>query len=377
MARRIAIVTGSRAEFGLLSPIMRAVETHDELELLVIAAGSHLISPGETYYDVKRRFAVADSVPMQIAGRVGREEDADAVGRGVARFTRSFSGLRPDMVLVLGDRIEAFAAAAAASIGGWALAHVHGGDRAEGVADEAMRHAITKLAHLHLPATEQSRERIIRMGEDPAHVHVVGSPAIDDLEAIAPLDDEADRALGSPEIVVLFHPVGRHDEAEEWAASAVLEGIRGAGLGNRVVALHPNHDPGRRGILRAIETLGEDRVVSHLPREKFVGLLKRVAGRGGVLVGNSSSALIEAAALKLAVVDIGDRQGGRERAANAVHAADGDPGAIAAAIAKARAIDRATITHPYGDGKTGTRCAEILARTDPRSPGFLRKRNTY
>src|SRR5205814_10141422 len=141
-----------------------------------------------------------------------------ATGRGIAGFARVFEEIRPDWVVVLGDRIEAFAAASAASIGGIAVAHIHGGDRAEGIADEAMRHAITKLAHLHLAATEQSAERIIRMGERPEHVLVIGSPAIDGLLAIPALADQRDEELGRPGAVFLMHPVGRADEREESAA---------------------------------------------------------------------------------------------------------------------------------------------------------------
>ena len=166
--RRVAVVTGSRAEFGLLRPVMRAIDARGDLQLQVIAAGSHLIPPALTFRDVKRDFEIADSVPMQVAGRSTRFDDAESVGRGVARFARSFQALDPHWVVVLGDRIEAFAAASAASIGGRAVAHLHGGDRAEGVSDEAMRHAITKLAHLHLPGdATQSADRILRMGETP------------------------------------------------------------------------------------------------------------------------------------------------------------------------------------------------------------------
>ena len=184
--RRIAVVTGTRAEFGLLEPVMRAVAARADQQLLVIPCGSHLISPALTYRDVKAAFgsSIVDAVPMQVAGRTGRAADVEALGKGVARFGRAFERCAPDWVVVLGDRIEAFAAASAASVGGRAVAHIHGGDRAEGVADEAMRHAITKLAHLHLAATEQSRERIVRMGERPEHVRCVGSPAIDALAAI-------------------------------------------------------------------------------------------------------------------------------------------------------------------------------------------------
>jgi len=374
--RRVAVVTGSRADFGLLRPVMLAIHAHPELELAVIAAGAHLIAPAETFRDVKTTFAVADAVPMQIAGKTGRVEDAHALGRGVGRFARAFDRLRPDWVLVLGDRIEAFAAASAASVGGWALAHVHGGDRAEGIADEAMRGAITKLSHLHLAATATSADRLLRMGERPEHVHAVGSPAADGLAAIPPLDDGAFDELGRPTAVLLMHPVGRPVELEEAAAASILEGL----AGERILALHPNFDPGREGILRAILAAGVP-ARTHLPRDRFVGLLRRLAdrtgGAPGALVGNSSAALIEGAILRVPAVDIGPRQAGRERGPNAVHAEGERPEAVRAAVARARGLELREGDHPYGDGGAGPRIAALLARTNPHDPALLRKRNAY
>ena len=370
--RRCAVVTGSRADFGLLDPVMRAIAERADLELLVIAAGSHLILPALTFRDVKARFEVTDTIPMQVAGRTGRFADVEATSAGVARFGRSFEMRRPDWVVVLGDRIEAFASATAASIGGIAVCHLHGGDRAEGVADEAMRHAITKLAHLHLPATERSAQRIRAMGERPEHVRVIGSPALDDLGAIPALDDDLFEAMGSPRALLLMHPVGRHDEEEEFGAAQALAGIA-ATIDGPVLALHPNHDPGRNGVLRAIAQSGV-RDMQHLPRARFVGLLKRLASTGGVLVGNSSCALIEASALGLPAVDIGPRQSGRERGSNIVRCEQGGADAVAKAIDEALAMDRAAITHPYGDGASGPRAAHELARIDPGSPSLLRKR---
>jgi UDP-hydrolysing UDP-N-acetyl-D-glucosamine 2-epimerase len=367
--RRVLVVTGSRADFGLLSPVMRAIDAHPELELRVVAAGSHLLPPAQTFREVKAAFVVADVVPMQAAGKRTRLDDAEAAGRGISRFARSFAHLEPDWVLVLGDRIEAFAAASAASIAGIGLAHVHGGDRAEGVADEAMRHAITKLAHLHLAATPASAERITRMGERPEHVHVVGSPAIDDLGAIEPLDDETFVELGSPTVCFLMHPIGRTLEHEEHAAAGALEALQA----ERVLAIAPNHDPGRTGIERAIKSAGV-RCVEHLARPRFVALLKRLATTGGLIVGNSSAALIEAAALRLPAVDIGSRQAGRERPPSVVHADEHD---VADAIVRARAIDRAALTHPYSDAGAGTRIAALLASVDPHDAGLIRKRNAY
>ena len=365
----IAGVTGSRAEFGLLRPVFRAIQDREDLELAVIAAGSHLIPPALTFRDVKAAFHVADSVPMQKPGPASRLDDAESTGRGIARITRSYAAIRPDWVLVLGDRIEAFAAAAAASIGGIHVAHIHGGDRAEGVADEAMRHAITKLAHLHFPATPASAERIQRMGEDPSAIHVVGSPAIDELTGIDPMTDEDVSQFGDPQCVFLMHPIGRPDEAEEHAASEALAVIGS----RRVLALYPNHDPGRRGILRAIEAADVTKV-EHLPRDRFVALLRRLAASGGVLVGNSSAGLIEAAALGVRVVDIGPRQAGRERCANVVSAVAEQRTAIAIAIKHAESLDLSTLAHPYGDGKSGIRIARLLAELPAPS---LRKHCAY
>ena len=366
---RVAVVTGSRADFGLLRPVMRAIQRHPLLELICIAAGSHLVSPAITFRDVKAEFQVADSVPMQTAGRTGREADVESLARGVARFGRSFFSHQPDWVVVLGDRIEAFAAASAASVGGIPVAHIHGGDRAEGVADEAMRHAITKLSHMHLAATEESAERIRRMGERPGSVHVVGSPAIDGLADIPPLDDALFAELGSPDTVMLLHPIGRHPEDEEAAASELLAAV----AGRRVLCLFPNVDPGRQGIVRAIEQSG---LMSrqHLRRDRFIGLLKRIE----LLVGNSSAGLIEAAALGVGVVDIGDRQAGRERPSWIAHADREHEDAIRAAIqlALASRSDRPR-AHPYGDGQSGERIAALLAKHAPRAHLLVRKHNSY
>ncbi|MEO0511585.1 MAG: UDP-N-acetylglucosamine 2-epimerase [Planctomycetota bacterium] len=375
---RIAVVTGSRAEFGLLRPVMQAIAERAELELLVIAAGSHLVLPALTFREVKAEFEVADSVPMQVAGRIGRLEDAESLGKGIARFARSFGHLRPDWVVVLGDRIEAFAAAAAASVGGIALAHLHGGDLAEGVADDAMRHAITKLAHLHLPATLDAAARLRRMGEDEDTIEVVGSPAIDDLHTIPELDEAPFQELGSPEIVLLQHPIGRSDEREEAVASACFEASRNVSEGTagepprRVLWLGPNLDPGRDGILRAqraAEGLPNVTVREHLTRDTFVGLLKRLAaplaGGGGFLVGNSSSALIEAQAIGVPAINVGRRQGvgpsARQRGSGVVDAETETREAVAEAIGRALAIRRDEIQHPFGDGHAGRRAAQAIA----------------
>lgn len=375
--RRVAVVTGSRAEFGLLETVMRAVAAHDDLELLTVVAGSHLLEPACTWRDVAEHWPIAATIPMQRTGETTRLDDAAALGRGVEGCARAFDDLKCDWVVVLGDRIEAFAGACAASVGGIALAHLHGGDRAEGIADEAMRHAITKLAHLHLPATDQSARRIIRMGEEPTRVHVVGSPALDDLANIEPISDDRWKELGEPDIVLLLNPIGRADTEEHADATALI----GALQGRAIAALHPNFDPGRDGIVDALTSaLSAEQLASvteHLPRREFVGLLKRVALRGGALAGNSSAGLIESAALRLHVVDIGPRQSGRERPGNVVHVDDSRREKICAALEHALRTDLSDLDNPYGDGHTGERVAHLLAGLDPGARSLTGKRCVY
>jgi UDP-hydrolysing UDP-N-acetyl-D-glucosamine 2-epimerase len=305
---------------------------------------------------------------MQRPDDCARTLDAKALGRGISGLTEHFAKQAPDFVLVLGDRIEAFAAASAAAVSGIRVAHMHGGDRAEGIADESLRHAISKLAHLHLPATESSANRLIAMGEEPARVHVVGSPAIDDLASMPALSDAEFAELGSPRIVGLLHPTGDDESIEHDRAARLLDHCRAAGA---TLALHPNHDPGRGGIVLAIE---ESKLPSraHLPRAKFIGLLRRVK----VLVGNSSAGLIEAAALPTWCVNVGRRQSGRERADNVIDIENWDYQTIEMAIRRALTDPLSAIAHPYGDGRTGQRVADLLASI-PLESLPLRKRNTY
>lgn len=366
--RNITIVTGTRAEFGLLRSVMHAIKAHSALQLRTIVTGTHLLPPATTINEVATEFDVTARIEMQRLGDCAAEIDVRALGRGVSGFAEQFARDRPEFVLVLGDRIEAFAAAATAAVAGIRIAHMHGGDRAEGIADESMRHAISKLAHLHLPATEQSANRLIAMGEEPARVHVVGSPAMDEIAWTPAMGDAEFAELGSPQIVVLLHPTGEADAVERARASRLLERCEKAG---RTLVLLPNHDPGRAGIMLAIgESKSPQR--AHLARTKFLGLLRRIS----VLVGNSSAGLIEAAAIPTWCVNIGSRQGGRERAANVIDVADLDDSMIEAAIARAMREPIGRVVHPYGDGRTGQRVAELLATIDLDALP-LRKRNTY
>lgn len=367
---------------------MDAIRKHTKLKLQVIAAGAHFLPPAKTIREVEAAYPVAARVPMQRAGKTGRAADAEALGRGVSGFAKAFTKLKPDWVVVLGDRIEAFAAASAASIAGIAVCHIHGGDRAEGIADEAMRHAITKLAHLHCAATKLSAERIRKMGEKPEFVHVTGSPAIDGIDRIREMTPERARAFGDPIAVVLLHPSGGTsvDEAEStgkcFGLMYALDRVELTNAGgplqhNRILLLDPNGDPGRENILEWWSRKVGCHRRSHLPRHEFVSLLKRVARNGGALFGNSSAGLIEAAAIGLPVANVGPRQNGRERGGNVVDAPLG--GDMSLPFKRLRTLVRRGVSASrlFGDGRAGPRIAALLAQTDPHSPALLRKHNSY
>lgn len=371
LPRTIAVVTGTRSEFGLLRPVMNAIRAHDDLVLRTIVTGTHLLPPARTMDEIAAAYAVDAIVRMQEPEQAGRFADAVAVGRGVCGLVEVLNDLSPDIVVVLGDRIEALSATVGAAVLGIRLAHIHGGDRAEGIADESMRHAISKLAHIHFPATQISAQRLIAMGEDPRRVHVVGSPAIDGIDAVAPMSDSRYIELGEPRIVVALHPVGDADELE---CERALRLIQTAQAAAPTLVLHPNHDPGREGIMSAIEQSGV-RSLPHLHRELFIGLLRRVS----IVVGNSSAALIEAAAVPVRAVNIGRRQSGREKPSNVADVPNWDYETIQKAIVTAlvaRPLSASDAVHPYGDGRAGIRIAEALASADFEVHG-LRKLNTY
>ena len=351
--RTVAVFTGSRAEYGLLRPALEALDARDETEVRLLVGGAHLVGDPPTSAEIQAERAVHAVVEMQGAHSRGRLADAQAVARGIRGVAESLSAMKPDFLLVLGDRIEVLAAATAASLLGIRIAHVHGGDAASGVCDESTRHAVTKMSHLHFPATPRSAERILGMGESPESVFVVGSPAVDGIDQCPPMSDADWNKIGQPRFAVLQHPVGDSDDVEERRMKQIIDVV---GQSGRTLVFSPNLDPGSDGIRKAIR---ESRLtpIEHLERPEFIGLLKRI----DVLVGNSSSGLIECAALGRPALDIGDRQAGRERPDTAVHVDSLTGPALQHALQQALGLISDGADSRFGAGRSGQEIARTLA----------------
>ena len=360
--RRVAVVTGTRADYGLLRGTIKALADRPRLDVQLIVTGMHLIkSCGYTVRDIERDgWPVAARIRMQ-KGDDSPTDQAEGLSRGVAGIARFLQQNQSNVVLVLGDRIEALAGALAATTTGRCLAHVHGGDVAPGDFDDPMRDAITKLAHLHLVATRDAAERVTAMGEEPFRVHVVGAPGLDDLLH----SPSATPRSGPPTTaVVIIHPRGRTAELERRTMAATLRAVRMHHLD--AVVIHPNTDRGCSGVVQAIDRAvadangnGRIRVVRSLHRDAFVQHLQSC----DILVGNSSSGIIEAPAMGLPVVNIGPRQNGRLRAAQTVIDAAETFESIFAALSRALARrPKKPSATPYGTGDAGLKIARILSR---------------
>jgi UDP-N-acetylglucosamine 2-epimerase (non-hydrolysing)/GDP/UDP-N,N'-diacetylbacillosamine 2-epimerase (hydrolysing) len=340
---------------------MEAIRKHRELRLQIVATGMHLLRKfGYTVNEMVRDGWHIDARIRMQAGDDSPLDQAAGLSRGILGIAKFLESPGTDIVLVLGDRIEAMAGALAGIATGRIVAHVHGGDIAPGDLDESFRHAITKLAHVHLTATQAAKRRIIRMGEHADRVHFVGAPGLDRLMSLI-TDVKGDRKRSGRALVVQ-HPSGRKTAHERRVMSAVLKATDRAGLRSTIV--YPNSDRGHSGIVEAIvahqrhKRDGTVSVFRSLDRDTY--LLKLL--EADVLVGNSSSGIIEAPAARTPSVNVGPRQRGRERNGGSVIDANESTtsirDAIRMALRKRPIIGKATV---YGNGQAGLRIADILA----------------
>lgn len=384
--RKILAVTGIRSEYDLLYSTLVAIRDHPDLELQLIVTGTHLSDVyGRTVREIEADgFEVAERIESMLGSDTpsGRTK---SVGIQIIGLVQACARLQPDFLLVVGDREEAIATAVVATYLNIPLAHMCGGDRTcSGMVDEQIRHATTRLAHLHLVMTEEHRERLVRMGEEPWRVHVVGHGGLDRLRSTPEISREKlSERLG---IDLTKRPVGvliQHNLSNEIASSSAqmkttLEAV--ADYGMTTAILYPNSDTGSQEIIREIRTfanrLENSGIFPNLPRLDFVNLLRHA----DVLIGNSSCGVLEAPSLGLPVINVGHRQEGRLHADNIMFVPH-DRRQILEAIRYVLTDSSfrgklAKKKNVYGDGKTGPRVAEILATVE-LGPKLLHKDITY
>jgi UDP-hydrolysing UDP-N-acetyl-D-glucosamine 2-epimerase len=392
--RKIAVFTGNRSEYGLQYPILRAIAADPRLEYYLLAGGAHLVQNfGRTLAEIETDgFEVYREVRVPVRPP-GAAYTAQSIADTIQTVSCLLSELAPDFLLIYGDRFESFAAAIAASQMNVPVAHVEGGDYTEGGAlDDSVRHAITKLAHLHFTTNPQATERVLKLGEESWRVTTVGLPALDlaRQDVFASVDvlvAEFGFDLSRPVILFCQHSIATEPEKAAEQVRPSLDALAEVASGGfQVLATYPNNDAGGQAILAEIEAfqrrgLPGVEVTPSLGRSRFHGMLNLMGNVGrGALVGNSSAGIKEARAFGCPTVNIGSRQQGRLRCANVVDVGY-DAKAIVAAIQRSVEDRRFreqcyTCENYYGDGNSGPRIAEILATTTI-DPALLRKRLVY
>ena len=370
--RKIAVITGSRAEYGLLYWIMKGIHEDHELELQLIVTGMHL-SPefGLTVREIEKDgFPIAERVEMLLSSDT-EEAVAISMGVGIQGFAKAYSRLMPDLIVVLGDRFEIHAAVSAAVPFRIPVAHIHGGETTEGAMDEMFRHAITKMSHLHFPAAEAYANRIKQMGERPENIFCFGAPGVDNIYKLTLLDrqklsEELQLPLDVKWGIVGYHPVTLEKNSAEIQIKEILNAV--AEFPNLCwVFTLPNADMESRVIINNIKDYVNkrpktSRLFSSLGQLRYLSLLRH----GEVLVGNSSSGIIEASSFELPVVNIGSRQAGRIRSANVIDVPVCEKGKIVSAVRKAISGEfrhsLRGLKNSYGDGTSSERIVNVLKK---------------
>ncbi|MEW6764744.1 MAG: UDP-N-acetylglucosamine 2-epimerase [Pseudomonadota bacterium] len=371
--RRVAVVTGTRADYGLLYWLIRDLHAAPDLELQLVVTGMHLMPEfGRTIEVIERDgFPIAATVDLELTSDTP-EAVARAMGVGMIGFASCFARLAPEIVVILGDRFEMLAAASAAFVQRVPIAHIHGGEVTEGALDEGFRHAITKLAQLHFTAAEPYRRRVIQMGEQPARVFNVGAPGLDHLKRTVLLSREAleqalDFKLDVHNFLVTFHPATLDTEDAASQCRELLAALDAFPEAQIIFTL-PNADPGGRAIMPLLEDYaarhaGRCKLFASLGQLRYLSLLREVQA----VIGNSSSGIIEAPSFGAPTVNIGDRQQGRLRAHSVIDCA---PRQADIVLAIRQALDpgfRATLArveNPYGQGDASRRMLDILREAD-------------
>jgi len=378
--RKICVVSGTRAEYGLLRWVMEGIRNSPKLELQVIATGMHL-SPefGLTYREIEKDgFRIDHKVEMLLSSDtpVGVTK---SMGLGMIGFADALDELKPDLLLVLGDRYEIFASSSSAMIARIPIAHLHGGEATEGVFDESIRHSVTKMSHLHFVATEEYQQRVIQLGENPERVFHVGGLGIDNIQKLKLLNKvELEKSLGfkfgRKNLLVTFHPVTLEIETVSEQMEELLDALEK--LENvHIVFTMPNADTGGRILFKMIEDFvsknPSSKAFTSLGQTRYLSCLNHVDG----VIGNSSSGLAEAPTFKIGTINIGDRQRGRIKARSVIDCEPNEP-SITSAIKKLYSSDfqnkLTTVKNPYGCGGASESIVNIL--NEVSLDGLLKKK---
>lgn len=365
MKKKLCAVTGIRSEYGLLSPLLKAIEKEPCFQLQLIVTGAHL-SPefGLTYREIEQDgFTIERKVELLLSSDtpVGI---AKSIGLGVIGFAETFDQLRPDLLVLLGDRYEILAAAQAALVAKIPIAHIGGGDTTEGAFDEAIRHSITKMAHLHFVTNAESALRVRQLGENPAHIYNVGSLGIDRILALphmsrAELEQSLHFSFRSRNLLVTFHPATLDAEPADRQLWELLQALDELGGEFGLIFTKPNADPQSRELIRLTEEFAAVRpnaaVYSSLGQPRYFNLIRQV----DAVVGNSSSGLYEVPSFHKPTVNIGDRQKGR-LLASSVLSCSPEKEEILQAIRKALTTDCSAAVNPYGEGDSAKKILAVL-----------------
>lgn len=363
--RKILVTTGTRAEYGILRLVLQRIQNSKKLDLYLVVTGTHLSKKhGFTINEIKKDGFTIFSKYKMIPTQDSSYYITKALGKFIIKFSDIIKKIQPDINLILGDRDEMLASAIAAYHMNIPNAHIHGGDISGGI-DEYTRHAITKISNIHFAATKKSYERIIKMGENPKYVFFTGSPSIDEIvkNKITNNQDLYEkyhlRLIGN-EILLVYHPVTTQPQLSGIQIHNILKAI--VKLGKTTIVLAPNSDSGNKIIFNHLNFYSKKHKFIHLfrslPRSDYLGMLKNC----GVLVGNSSSGMIDASYLQTPVVDIGIRQKGRERGKNVINIEDGSPINTLNAIKKSFKKKNQKIKKEriYGNGNASKKIVKIL-----------------
>jgi UDP-hydrolysing UDP-N-acetyl-D-glucosamine 2-epimerase len=379
--RKIAVLTVGRSDFGRYMPVLKALRQYPSIKIELLVSGAHLASGfGDTWQEIKDNGFDWDSGLEMTLSSDSPAALGKSLGVGIISLAQNFSRTKPDLLFLLGDRYEMLSGACAALGFNIPIVHLHGGNLTEGAIDDSIRHALTKLSHIHLTSCTEHSRRIMQMGEEDWRVITVGAPILDGIHELASVTENALSKIFSLDfskdtLLFTFHPTTLDAGGLAWQVDELLAAI--ADIEIQVVMTYPNADPGHQVIIDKLTTFSKlhpkrVRLQPNLGTQTFLSLMRHCRA----IIGNSSAGIVESASFKLPSVNIGLRQNGKLRAKNVIDVGNSCKeikGGLNTAISKSFRDSLSDLTNPYGDGKSGPRIAKILAEIE-LNPCLIRKR---